>query len=166
LSWNAGFFSDRAGSPMIMIAPVVSSVLTPHCVKNGHPAVHVLQFKSESATLLAVYSGRADFLVTDDAAAKYLARTAPKPITAIPNPLLPKFYLGIVVSKSERWRAFAAHVTLGRVREPRVNLRLGAALDAAEPFGRQRVARLSLMRSDLSPRGARYTELAAVPLAE
>ena len=63
-------------------------------------------------------------------------------------------------------RAFAAHVTLGRVREPRVNLRLGAALDAAEPFGRQRVARLSLMRSDLSPRGARYTELAAVPLAE
>ncbi len=83
------------------IAPVVSSVLTPHCVKNGHPAVHVLQFKSESATLLAVYSGRADFLVTDDAAAKYLAKTAPKPITAIPNPLLPKFYLGIVVGKSD-----------------------------------------------------------------
>jgi len=39
--------------------------------------------------------------VTDDAAAKYLAKTAPKPITAIPNPLLPKFYLGIVVSKSD-----------------------------------------------------------------
>jgi polar amino acid transport system substrate-binding protein len=83
------------------IAPVVSSVLTPHCVRDGRPAVHMLQFTAESATLLAVYSGRADFLVTDDAAAKYLAKTAPKPITAITDPLLPKFYLGIVVSKSD-----------------------------------------------------------------
>ena len=63
-------------------------------------------------------------------------------------------------------RAFAAHVTLGRVREPRANLRLGAALDTAEAFGRQRVARVSLMRSELSPKGARYTELASVPLGE
>jgi polar amino acid transport system substrate-binding protein len=83
------------------IAPVVNSVLTPHCVRDGRPAVHVLQFTAESATLLAVYSGRADFLVTDDAAAKYLAKTAPKPITAITDRLLPKFYLGIVVSKSD-----------------------------------------------------------------
>ena len=61
-------------------------------------------------------------------------------------------------------RPFAAHVTLGRVREPRANPRLAAALDAGGPLGRQRVARVSLMRSDLSPRGARYTELASHPL--
>jgi polar amino acid transport system substrate-binding protein len=83
------------------IAPVVSDVLSPHCVKNGRPSIHVLQFNTENATLLAVYSGRADFLVTDDAAAKYLARSAPQPITAVTNPLLPKFYLGIVISKSD-----------------------------------------------------------------
>jgi len=61
-------------------------------------------------------------------------------------------------------RPFAAHVTLGRVREPRANPRLAAALDPHVPFGRQRVAHLSLMRSDLSPKGARYTELAGFPL--
>ena len=61
-------------------------------------------------------------------------------------------------------RPFAAHVTLGRVRAPRANPRLAQALDAGAIFGRQRVARVSLMRSDLSPRGARYTELAGLPL--
>jgi 2'-5' RNA ligase len=61
-------------------------------------------------------------------------------------------------------RPFSPHVTLGRVRRPRRDARLAAALDAGATFGRQRVARASLMRSDLSARGARYTELAALPL--
>jgi len=61
-------------------------------------------------------------------------------------------------------RPFAAHVTLGRVREPRANPRLAGALEARAPFGRQRVSRVSLMRSELSPRGARYTELAGLRL--
>jgi 2'-5' RNA ligase len=61
-------------------------------------------------------------------------------------------------------RPFAAHVTLGRVREPRANPRLADALDTSAPFGRQRVARVSLMRSELSSRGARYTELAGLRL--
>ena len=64
-------------------------------------------------------------------------------------------------------RGFTAHVTLGRVRAPRRDPALAAALTAAatRPFGTLRVARLSLMRSDLSPRGARYTELHGWPLA-
>ncbi len=62
-------------------------------------------------------------------------------------------------------RAFAAHVTLGRVRTPRANPHLAEALAASGTFGRQRVNRLVLLRSQLSPRGARYTELAAAPLA-
>jgi 2'-5' RNA ligase len=43
---------------------------------------------------------------------------------------------------------------------------LAAALEAAtaREFGMLRVGRVSLMRSDLSPRGARYTELSASPL--
>lgn len=61
-------------------------------------------------------------------------------------------------------RPFAAHATLGRVREPRRQPRLAAALDVSDDFGRQRVSHVSLMRSQLSPRGARYTELAAPPL--
>ena len=65
-------------------------------------------------------------------------------------------------------RGFTPHVTLGRVREPRRDVALTEALEAAagRPFGTLRVERVSLMRSDLSPRGARYTELAAVPLPQ
>jgi len=62
-------------------------------------------------------------------------------------------------------RAFAAHVTLGRVREPRRQPALGEALARPADVGRVRVERVSLMRSELSPRGARYSELAAAPLA-
>jgi 2'-5' RNA ligase len=61
-------------------------------------------------------------------------------------------------------RAFSAHVTLGRVREPKRNARLGDALVGGE-FGTVRVDRLVLMRSDLSPRGARYSELSSHPLS-
>ena len=62
-------------------------------------------------------------------------------------------------------RAFAAHVTLGRVREPRRQPALAPALARGADFGALRVDRVSLMRSELSPRGARYSELAGAPLA-
>lgn len=63
-------------------------------------------------------------------------------------------------------RGFTPHVTLGRVREPRGDAALAAALAAAatRPFGTLRVWRVSLMRSELSPRGPRYTELAGIAL--
>ena len=61
-------------------------------------------------------------------------------------------------------RPFAAHATLGRVREPHANPHLAEALGAPESFGRQRVTAIALMRSELSPRGARYTALASPPL--
>ena len=64
-------------------------------------------------------------------------------------------------------RAFAPHITLGRVREtrraPQLTDALGAA--AARPFGRVAIDHVALMRSDLSPRGARYTALVSVPLS-
>lgn len=63
-------------------------------------------------------------------------------------------------------RPFSPHVTLGRVRQPgRIPALTEALRDAAgRGFGRLRVARVTLMRSELSPRGARYTELAAASL--
>lgn len=58
-------------------------------------------------------------------------------------------------------RPFSAHVTLGRVREPRRDpvLAAGLAEGAGREFGAFRVDQVALMRSDLSPRGARYTAL-------
>ena len=63
-------------------------------------------------------------------------------------------------------RAFSPHVTLGRVRQPRRDPSLAEALRGAagSRFGRIRVTGASLMRSELSPRGARHSELAAVSL--
>jgi 2'-5' RNA ligase len=63
-------------------------------------------------------------------------------------------------------RAFSPHVTLGRVREPRRDERLAALIRAAAAtdFGVVPVRSISLMRSDLSPRGARHTELTSCPL--
>src|SRR5206468_3915494 len=59
------------------------------------------------------------------------------------------------------------HVTLkflGQVDETRAPA-LADALARGADFARLRVERVSLMRSELSPRGARYSELAAAPLA-
>jgi 2'-5' RNA ligase len=63
-------------------------------------------------------------------------------------------------------RPFSPHITLGRVRQPgRIQVLTDALRgDVGRGFGRLRVARVSLMRSELSPRGARYTELAAASL--
>jgi 2'-5' RNA ligase len=58
-------------------------------------------------------------------------------------------------------RPFSAHITLGRVREPQRDPALAGALavGAATEFGGFRVERIALVRSDLSPGGARYTSL-------
>jgi 2'-5' RNA ligase len=64
-------------------------------------------------------------------------------------------------------RGFSPHVTLARVRAPRRAPALARALEAGagRRFGRVAVEAIALMRSDLSPRGARYHALASVPLA-
>jgi 2'-5' RNA ligase len=63
-------------------------------------------------------------------------------------------------------RPFSPHITLARVREPRRAPELAEALSVASGrrFGRVAVPEIALMRSDLSPRGARYTTLASISL--
>ena len=63
-------------------------------------------------------------------------------------------------------RPFHAHLTLGRVKDPRQAMSLRSTLRARAdvPFGRLDVSAIHLMRSDLHPEGARYTILRAFPL--
>lgn len=63
-------------------------------------------------------------------------------------------------------RPFTAHLTLGRVRGPGRREQLAAALSsmAKEPQGEMVVRQIDLMRSDLSPGGARYSVLRSFPL--
>ena len=63
-------------------------------------------------------------------------------------------------------RPFAPHVTLARVREPQRAPMLAEALgrESARSFGAPLIDGIVLVRSDLSPKGARYTPLAEIPL--
>ena len=68
-------------------------------------------------------------------------------------------------------KAWHPHLTIGRVfdergwrRDAGLALRHAIAAAARRSFGALRVSRIALMRSDLSPRGARYRELAAAEL--
>jgi len=56
-------------------------------------------------------------------------------------------------------RPFQAHLTLGRVREPVPNERLAEAIAELEheELGETAVDRVLLMKSELTPKGARYT---------
>ena len=69
-------------------------------------------------------------------------------------------------------RPWHPHVTIGRIfdqrrwkRDTGPELRSAVASGASRGFGGFRVASVSLMRSDLSPEGTRYSELTRVPLA-
>lgn len=63
-------------------------------------------------------------------------------------------------------RDFTPHITLARVRSPRGRERLAAVMSehAGEEFGRARVEKVLLMRSDLAPKGPTYTTVRAVAL--
>jgi RNA 2',3'-cyclic 3'-phosphodiesterase len=64
-------------------------------------------------------------------------------------------------------RGFTPHLTIGRVRNPARNAALREALEAAadRDFGSSLIASIALYRSHLSPGGAKYEPLAALPFA-
>jgi 2'-5' RNA ligase len=63
-------------------------------------------------------------------------------------------------------RVFHPHVTLARARDPRGAGDLVRVLGEGPPFGEVRVGAIHLMRSDLDPRGSRYSVLFDAPLTE
>lgn len=72
-----------------------------NCEKNGKPPVEISEFPSNDATLLALYSGRVDFIVQDDFGAGDVAKNAPKPVATFPNPLVEPLYIGVVVNRDD-----------------------------------------------------------------
>lgn len=68
-------------------------------------------------------------------------------------------------------RAYTPHLTLGRVArnvDPKQRRRIGGLIErtTVDTLGEMATGEISLMRSDLSPSGAKYTRLASVPLEE
>jgi len=64
-------------------------------------------------------------------------------------------------------RPFSPHLTIGRLKDPRgfEPLRSAFTEGCARVFGRLAVSAIHLMRSELSPKGARYSVLEAFPLS-
>jgi polar amino acid transport system substrate-binding protein len=83
------------------LAEQLQSTINPHCTKNGKEPVDVQQFPSGDAALLALYSGRVDFVLNDYAAADALQKAAPKPLRLVTNPLLQKYYNGMIFNKED-----------------------------------------------------------------
>jgi 2'-5' RNA ligase len=64
-------------------------------------------------------------------------------------------------------RPFAAHVTVGRVRDDRTNGRLRGAIEKLRPAAvDQRVESVTLFQSELRPEGARYVAMGRFPFGE
>lgn len=63
-------------------------------------------------------------------------------------------------------RGFTPHVTLARVKDPKLASRVGESVAAVPPLrvANLQVAKVSLMRSELSPGGSKYTEIEGFPL--
>ncbi len=75
----------------------INEIYTPNCIKQGKPAIKTVTLPSADAVLLALYAGRVDFVLNDAAAAGAIKKNAPRPIRTIEMPLMPKYYLGMVV---------------------------------------------------------------------
>ena len=83
------------------LAQQITSTIDPHCTKAGKKPVQVNQFPTANAALLALYSGRVDFVLNDYAAAKALQAAAPKPLRYVTDPLLQKYYNGMVFNTGD-----------------------------------------------------------------
>jgi len=77
----------------------VSNILSPYCVEQGLKPIEKMEFNSQDATILALLSGRVDFLVNDASSAKYIREASKKPLEIVIPDILPRWINGIVVQK-------------------------------------------------------------------
>ncbi|TPK49017.1 MULTISPECIES: ABC transporter substrate-binding protein [unclassified Mesorhizobium] len=77
----------------------IKELLSPLCVKNGKAPIATNEFASADATILALLSGRVDFLVNDASAAAFIKKQSSQPVKLIVLDVLPKQIDGFIVKK-------------------------------------------------------------------
>jgi polar amino acid transport system substrate-binding protein len=80
---------------------MITAEMATACTEAGKPAPTVSEFGTSDATLLSVYSGRADFVLTSAASAQEIQKAAPNPVKVVPMPILPRKPSGIAFRKNE-----------------------------------------------------------------
>ncbi|MBV0893077.1 ABC transporter substrate-binding protein [Paracoccus sp. Z118] len=79
----------------------ITAELAEACVAAGKPAPSVSEFGTSDATLLSLYSARTDFVLTSAASAQEIMKAAPRAVTVVPMPVLPRKPSGIAFRKDE-----------------------------------------------------------------
>lgn len=95
---------------------MITAELATACTEAGKPAPTVSEFGTSDATLLSVYSGRADFVLTSAASAQEIKKAAPKPVKVVPMPILPRKPSGIAFRKNEEDLGTALLAALKEIR--------------------------------------------------
>lgn len=80
---------------------MITTEMAQACTAAGKAAPTVSEFGTSEATLLSVYSGRTDFVLTSAASAQEIQKAAPHPVKVIPMPILPRKPSGIAFRKDE-----------------------------------------------------------------
>jgi len=80
----------------------VTELLSPLCVKNGKPPIAASEFASADATILALLSGRVDFLINDASVAAYIKKQSSKPVKLVVMDVMPKQIDGFIVKKDNK----------------------------------------------------------------
>jgi polar amino acid transport system substrate-binding protein len=80
---------------------MITGEMAAACTDAGKPAPTVSEFGTSEATLLSLYSGRTDFVLTSAASAQEIEKAAPHPVKVIAMPILPRKPSGIAFRKDE-----------------------------------------------------------------
>lgn len=95
---------------------MITTEMAATCTEAGKPAPTVSEFGTSDATLLSVYSGRTDFVLTSAASAQEIKKAAPNPVKVVPMPILPRKPSGIAFRKNEEDLGKALLAALKEVR--------------------------------------------------
>lgn len=95
---------------------MITAEMAAACSEAGKPAPTVSEFGTSDATLLSVYSGRTDFVLTSAASAQEIKKAAPNPVKVVPMPILPRKPSGIAFRKNEEDLGKALLAALKEVR--------------------------------------------------
>jgi polar amino acid transport system substrate-binding protein len=95
---------------------MITAEMATACSEAGKPAPTVSEFGTSDATLLSVYSGRTDFVLTSAASAQEIKKAAPNPVKVVPMPILPRKPSGIAFRKNEEDLGKALLAALKEVR--------------------------------------------------
>lgn len=95
---------------------MITTEMAAACTEAGKPVPTVSEFGTSEATLLSLYSGRTDFVLTSAASAQEIQKAAPHPVKVIAMPILPRKPSGIAFRKDEQDLGEALLAALKEVR--------------------------------------------------